>query len=97
MLSLSASVDPPDQERKWRVAHRSQIEHFEQGFVAGEYAFSFLHFRKLPMVAFNDVGCINELANLRRVFEERCQLVPVLTPGRYKQRILASPDFFKPI
>lgn len=45
--------------------HRRQVEHFEQCFIGRENALALRHLAKLPVVAFNHVRCIDELADLQ--------------------------------
>jgi hypothetical protein len=49
------------------------------------------------VVAFNDVGRVNKLSDLRWILEKGGQLIPVGAPGTENKRILASPNLFKTV
>jgi len=72
-----------------------QVQHFHQGIVIREDCFAFGHLPQLAMVTFDDIGCVDDFTDLRRVFEESGQLRPIVPPGTDNQRIFVSPEDFK--
>lgn len=57
--------------------HGGQVKHFKQGVFCREDAFSFSHFPKLPMIALDHVGCVDDFPDFRGVLEKGGDLSPI--------------------
>lgn len=62
--------------------HGREVEHFEQSFIRREDTFPLRDFAELAVIALDDVGCVDQPPNLRRVFKEGRQLVQLLRQER---------------
>ena len=47
-----------------RNIHHGQIQHFQQTVIRREYRFCLCYFPKLPVKAFDCIGCIDQAAHL---------------------------------
>ena len=57
-----------------------QIQGFLESLVVRENAFSLCDFPELAVITFDHVGCVDNLADLRRIFEESGEFSPVAFP-----------------
>lgn len=72
-----------------------EIKHFEQRLFVGENGLALGHLTELAVVAFNHIGCINQLANFGRIPDKGGYFAPVAPLGQNNQEIPASPCFLE--
>lgn len=75
----------------------NKVEHRKQSIVGREDAFTLGDFAQLAMVAFSNIGCIDDLTNFWRILEKGRYFCPVIAPGSYNEWVFFSPYFFKAI
>ena len=72
-------------------ALRGQVKHLAQGIVIGKGRLVLGDLSELAVQPFNDVCRVDDLPDLRRVFKEGAQDLPVLLPAFHAGRILFAP------
>ena len=72
-----------------------KVQHFHQCIVCWKDGFAFGHLPQLTMVAFYDIGCVDDLADLWRIFKEGGKFRPIVSPGTDDQRVFVPSDSLK--
>ena len=73
-----------------------QIEHSPQRIVVGKAGFVLGDLPELPVQALDDVGRVYDFPNLRRIFKEGAQNLPVVLPALDAGGILLAPGIGEP-
>ena len=74
---------------------RCQIQHPPQRIVIGERGLVFGDLPELPVQALNNIRRVYDFPNLRRIFKESVQNLPVVLPALDTGRILLPPGIPK--
>ncbi len=75
----------------FRDALGGQVEHPAQGIIVGKAGLVFRDLPELAVEALDDVRCVYDLPNLRRVFIKGAQNLPILLPAFHTGWVLFSP------
>lgn len=70
---------------------RGQIEHPAQGIIADKAGLVPGDLPELAIESLDDIGRIYDLTNLRRIFVERSQNIPVVLPAFHAEGVLFPP------
>ena len=74
---------------------RRQIQYFAQGIVICEAGLVFGDLPKLAIEPLNNVSCIYDFPNLRRICVKRGQDIPIILPAFHAGGVLFAPSFFE--
>ena len=74
---------------------RRQIQHFAQGIIIGKGRLVLSDPPELPVKSLNDIGCIYDFPNLRRICIKGRQDIPVVLPTLDARGVLFAPDFLE--
>ena len=72
-----------------------QVQHPPQGIVVGEGGLVLCNLPELPVQTFNNVRRVYDFPNLRWIFKEGIQNIPVILPASDAGRILLPPGVSK--
>ncbi|MDQ0195253.1 hypothetical protein J2T20_003625 [Paenibacillus wynnii] len=74
-----------------------EIEHFKQGLIRRENAFSLRHFTQLAVVTLNHICHVDKFADFRGVLENGSEFLPIIPSGTDNKWIFGSPHLFKTV